>query len=93
MASPPQVRLPIIDISPYIGENHEDVAKRPAVSALLHAACMEYGFFYLDISSYVDSREPEELTALANAFFSLPEEEKDEIALRHGDHARGRHYQ
>lgn len=89
MLSPPQVRLPIIDIAPYISESPEDVAKRPAVSALLHAACMEYGFFYLDISSYVDSQEPEELTALAKAFFSLPEEEKDKIALRHGDYARG----
>lgn len=81
--------LPIIDISPYLNEKPEELAKRPAVSEALHKACVEYGFFYLDISSYVDPREPEELTALAKSFFLLPEEEKDKIALRYGDNARG----
>ncbi|KAF8635967.1 hypothetical protein AX15_000131 [Amanita polypyramis BW_CC] len=81
--------LPIIDISPYLGESPEDAAKRPAISAALHRACVEYGFFYLDISSYVDPREPEELTALAKTFFALPDEVKDGLALRYGDHARG----
>ncbi|SRR6266550_2311252 len=81
--------LPIIDISPYLSETPDELAKRPAVSAALHKACIEYGFFYLDISSYIDPREPEELTALAKSFFLLPEEEKDKITLRCGDNARG----
>jgi len=81
--------LPIIDISPYLSETPEQLAKRPAVSAALHKACVEYGFFYLDISSYMDPREPEELTALAKSFFLLPEDEKDKINLRRGDNARG----
>lgn len=80
--------LPIIDISPYLGtDNH---SKRISTSAALHAACLEYGFFYLDISKYVDPGEPEELTKLAREFFGLPEEEKDKIALRNQDGARGK---
>ncbi|THH01575.1 hypothetical protein EW026_g1164 [Hermanssonia centrifuga] len=55
----------------------------------LHAACLEYGFFYLDISKYVDPSEPAELTRIAREFFSLPEEEKNKIALMNEDHARG----
>lgn len=89
MVSLPPISLPIIDISPYLSEKPGDLAKRSLVSAALHKACVQYGFFYLDISSYLDPHEPEELAALAKAFFSLPEEEKDRIALRHGDHARG----
>ncbi|KAF8630836.1 hypothetical protein AX17_005195 [Amanita inopinata Kibby_2008] len=81
--------LPIIDISPYLSDKPEDIARRTAVSAALHAACVEYGFFYLDISSYITPQEPEELTALARTFFALSEEEKDKIALRNEDHARG----
>jgi isopenicillin N synthase-like dioxygenase len=93
MVSLPPISLPIIDISPYLSEKPSDLAKRSLVSAALHKACVQYGFFYLDISSYLDPHEPEELAALAKAFFSLPEEEKDRIALRHGDHARGRDWQ
>ncbi|KAK2465192.1 hypothetical protein APHAL10511_002546 [Amanita phalloides] len=89
MVSQYPVSLPIIDISPYLSEKPKDVAKRASVSVALHRACIEYGFFYLDISSYVDPHEPEELIALAKAFFTLPEEEKYKIALREGDYARG----
>lgn len=79
--------LPIIDISPYLetGNHH----KRISTSAALHAACLEYGFFYLDISKYVDPEEPAELTRLARQFFALSEEEKNQIALRNEDGARG----
>ncbi|KIL67882.1 hypothetical protein M378DRAFT_159086 [Amanita muscaria Koide BX008] len=84
-----QNSLPIIDISPYLSEKLEDIAQRQAVSVQLHTACVEYGFFYLNISSYVDPHEPEELTALAREFFLSPEEEKDKIALRREDYARG----
>jgi hypothetical protein len=79
--------LPIIDISPYLSVGNR--SKRISTSAALHAACLEYGFFYLDISQYVDPMEPEELTQLARQFFALPEEEKNQIALRNEDGARG----
>jgi isopenicillin N synthase-like dioxygenase len=79
--------LPIVDISPYL-DGH-DTHGRVSTSAALHAACLEYGFFYLDISKYADTSEPEELTRLAQEFFNLPQDEKDKIALKNEDHARG----
>ena len=79
--------LPIISVEPFL---HPDghPGKRSAAAAL-HAACSQYGFFYLDISSYVDKSEPEELTRLAREFFSLPQDEKNKIALSNEDNARG----
>ncbi|KAI0345757.1 Clavaminate synthase-like protein [Trametopsis cervina] len=79
--------LPIINIAPYLSPGNK--AGRISVAAALHAACLEYGFFYLDLSSYIDPSEPEELTRLAREFFALPEDQKERIALRNQDHARG----
>lgn len=81
--------LPIIDIAPFLSSDPADANKRAATSAALHAACVEYGFFYLNIDAYVDRSEPEELTRLAKEFFSLPQEEKDKLALSNQDYARG----
>jgi isopenicillin N synthase-like dioxygenase len=79
--------LPIINIAPWIeGHDHKG---RLSTAAALHAACLEFGFFYLDVSSYIDPDEPEELTRLARRFFSLPQEEKDKISMSNQDHARG----
>jgi len=81
-------RLPIIDIAPYI-EAKRDPTKCRATSDALHSACVKYGFFYLDISQYIDPSEPEELTQLAREFFALPQEEKNKIGLENQDYARG----
>ena len=79
--------LPIIDIAPWVeGHDHKG---RLSTAAAIHAACLEFGFFYLDITSYVDPEEPEELSRLAHEFFSLPQEEKEKISLSKQDHARG----
>jgi len=67
----------------------ESKGHRQQVSAALHDACVQYGFFYLDISSYVDQSETDELTRLAREFFSLPQGEKDKISLKNEDYARG----
>ncbi|KAL0961069.1 hypothetical protein HGRIS_006053 [Hohenbuehelia grisea] len=80
-------KLPIIDIAPFF-EPH-NVEGRRAVADALHLACVQYGFFYLDISAYADPAEPEELTELARQFFALSQEEKDKISLKNEDHARG----
>jgi isopenicillin N synthase-like dioxygenase len=80
--------LPIIDISPYF-QGDIDSHGRISTSAALHAACLDYGFFYLDITKYVDPSEPEELIRLARQFFELPQDEKDKIALKNEDNARG----
>jgi isopenicillin N synthase-like dioxygenase len=79
--------LPIINIAPWIeGHDHHG---RLSTAAAIHAACLEFGFFYLDVTSYIPPEEPEELSRLAREFFSLPQGEKDKISLSNQDHARG----
>lgn len=79
--------LPIIDIAPWIeGHDHKG---RLSTAAAIHAACLEFGFFYLDVSAFVSPDEPEELFRLAREFFGLPQEEKDKISLNSQDCARG----
>ncbi len=80
--------LPIIDIAPFLN-SEGDSEQRSATAAALHQACLEYGFFYLKLSSYVDPSESEVLTQLAHDFFASPQEEKDKIALKNQDYARG----
>ncbi|KDQ62432.1 hypothetical protein JAAARDRAFT_122490 [Jaapia argillacea MUCL 33604] len=79
--------LPIISIAPYL--HPHDGKGRLSTAAAIHAACLDYGFFYLDISCFIDPSEPEELTRLAREFFTLPQAEKDKISLRNEDNARG----
>jgi len=81
--------LPIINIAPFLNNQPEDAALREKTAATLHKACVEYGFFYLDISAYVAASVPETLVELAREFFALPQEEKDKLALANQDHARG----
>jgi isopenicillin N synthase-like dioxygenase len=83
--------LPIIDIAPWV-DGH-DPKGRLSTAAAIHAACLEFGFFYLDVSSFVAPEEPKELSRLARDFFGLPQEEKDKISLSNQDHARGVHLQ
>ncbi|KAJ4482141.1 Clavaminate synthase-like protein [Lentinula aciculospora] len=85
-----QLSLPIISIAPYLSQPSPEVeTRRASVSAAIHSACRDFGFFYLDISTISDPREPEELTELARKFFHSPQEEKDKLALSNQDHARG----
>ncbi|EJC98113.1 Clavaminate synthase-like protein [Fomitiporia mediterranea MF3/22] len=93
-ASPYKLRsLPVIDIAPWVAPESAHVrghnGGRRSTSAALHAACLTYGFFYLDVSSYADQEEMEELSELARRFFALPQEEKDKLALANQDGARG----
>ncbi|KIK03355.1 hypothetical protein K443DRAFT_676838 [Laccaria amethystina LaAM-08-1] len=81
--------LPIIDISSFLDNETQNADKRASVAAALHSACIEYGFFYLNIKAFVDLSEPEELTRLAREFFALPQTEKDKLSLMNEDGARG----
>ena len=68
--SPYKLRsLPVIDIAPWVAPASAKVrghnGGRRSTAAALHAACLTYGFFYLDISSYADQEEMEELAELA----------------------------
>lgn len=82
--------LPIIRIAPYLNKGNS--RGRISASAALHSACVQYGFFYLDLTGFSDPEEPEELAQLAHQFFDLPQETKDELALRSQDGVRGKRY-
>ena len=82
-----QLRLPIIRIAPYLTDG--DDQGRLSTSAALHAACREFGFFYLDLTGFATPEETEELGKLAREFFALPSEEKNKIHLGLQDNARG----
>lgn len=81
--------LPIIDIVPFLNDDPKDADLRASTATALHTACVEYGFFYLDISTYVDPLVPEHLTNLGREFFALPQNEKNKLALKNQDYARG----
>ncbi|KAF9481160.1 Clavaminate synthase-like protein [Pholiota conissans] len=81
--------LPIIDIAPFLTTDPQDADKRAATAAALHSACVEFGFFYLNLDAYVDRSEAAELARLAKEFFALPQEEKDKLSLKNQDSARG----
>ncbi|TFK52566.1 Clavaminate synthase-like protein [Heliocybe sulcata] len=81
--------LPIISLEPYLHPKEHNGKGRISTSAALHAACLDYGFFYLDVSTFIDFDEPRELMRLAREFFALPQEEKNKIGLSKQDGARG----
>jgi isopenicillin N synthase-like dioxygenase len=82
-------QLPIIDLAPLLNDDPVDHDKRVATSEALHRACVQFGFFYLNIEAFADPKEPGELAELGREFFSRPQEEKDIIALKNQDGARG----
>jgi len=53
-----------------------------STAAAIHAACLEFGLFYLDVSVSVSLDEAEELSHLARELFGLLQEEKDKISVR-----------
>jgi isopenicillin N synthase-like dioxygenase len=89
MASIKPTSLPVINIAPFLNDDPKDVDLRVSTAAALHKACVEFGFFYLDISAYVDPSVPENLVKLAREFFSQPQEEKDKLSIANQDGARG----
>jgi len=82
--------LPIISITPWL-LNSDNEAARLEISAALHAACRDFGFFYLNISDYASEEEMSNLLHLARRFFGLKQEEKDKISIRNQDNVRGPH--
>ena len=85
--TPQLCSLPVIHIAPYLTDS--DGHGRLSTSAALHAACREFGFFYLDLTGFATPEETEELATLAREFFALPSEEKNKIHLELQDNARG----
>ena len=76
--------LPVIDVAPLIGAG-PDVACF-AVAARIQAACRERGFFYVT-GHGVPAELLARLEAATEEFFSLPLEDKLEIAMERGGRA------
>jgi isopenicillin N synthase-like dioxygenase len=85
--------LPIIPVAPFLSANKSasscDNKERVDTAKALHAACRDYGFFYLNLEGFITKEETVELTRLAREFFSSPQEVKDLLSLRNSDQARG----
>ena len=86
-STPQLCSLPVIHLAPYLADG--DGHGRLSTSAALHAACKEFGFFYLDLTGFATPEETEELEKLAREFFALPSEVKNQIHLGLQDNARG----
>lgn len=80
--------LPIIDISPY-PPGRGTPESRAETAAALHAACRDFGFFYLDISKVVESEQTDELADLGHRFFKLDGKVKEGLHIQNQDLARG----
>ena len=80
--------LPIIDISPYL-PGRGTPESRAQTAAALHAACRDFGFFYLDISRIVETEQTNELAEFGHRFFGLKNEVKDKLHIQNQDLARG----
>ncbi|MDO6459407.1 2-oxoglutarate and iron-dependent oxygenase domain-containing protein [Granulosicoccaceae sp. 1_MG-2023] len=79
------MNIPLIDISPLY---KSDPGAIKQVADAIDKACRESGFFY--ITGHPISRERiREIRSLANAFFALPESEKQKIDIRHSANHRG----
>jgi isopenicillin N synthase-like dioxygenase len=76
--------LPIVDVSPLIGDGSR--ADVDAVARRIEAACRDSGFFYVS-GHGVPAELVRRLDALSRAFFDLAEAEKMEIAMEHGGRA------
>ncbi|SGY13651.1 BQ5605_C010g05931 [Microbotryum silenes-dioicae] len=96
--------LPVIDLSSFLevgvaaGDSHPSAAsdsdrtsRQSAVAASIHAACRDYGFFYVTGFDSVISREERQGSlAVARQFFDLPEPIKQRVRIdKGGDGARG----
>ncbi|GAA5826276.1 hypothetical protein JCM3770_001668 [Rhodotorula araucariae] len=86
---PAPLTLPVVDLSPFLSET-SDPRARGETAASLHAACLDYGFFYCTgFTSVVSDDERREALDVARQFFARPEDEKAALRIRPGDGARG----
>ncbi|KAI9355110.1 hypothetical protein DFJ73DRAFT_826208 [Zopfochytrium polystomum] len=96
-----QLRLPIIDISPFVeeferkrtGENGDDgtdgdfAAKKAQVAREVDSACRNYGFFYLK-GHGMSAEQMIGMREIVREFFQLPDQEKRAISISE-DSVRG----
>jgi len=77
--------LPIIDISPLNSENRDDW--QPVIKQI-DSACRELGFFYV-VGHGIPQQQFDYIESMADALFSLPEEQKRLISIEDSKNHRG----
>ncbi|CAF0789244.1 unnamed protein product [Rotaria sp. Silwood1] len=80
-----QTSLPIIDIGPLLLNDSNDIHQQET-AAQLHQACRTWGFFYVK-NHGIPMKLQEELIEFSRKFFSLPLENKMQIAMSKGGRA------
>ena len=75
--------LPILDLARYA-----DPAEKAAFLADLRHAARDIGFFYL-INHGVDESLQQAVQQQSRAFFALPDDQKQRVAMIHSPHFRG----
>jgi isopenicillin N synthase-like dioxygenase len=80
------VALPVVDVAPLVAGATGDAAGVAHAAAQIQAACRERGFFYVT-GHGVPARLLDDLAAASAAFFALPPEQKQEIAMERGGRA------
>ncbi|CAE6383943.1 unnamed protein product [Rhizoctonia solani] len=82
--------LPIIDVSSYVPNHPNNTPElRQQTAKALHAACRDFGFFYLNIASLVEEAQTNEIAELGHQFFKLKQDVKDTLHIQNQDLARG----
>jgi isopenicillin N synthase-like dioxygenase len=76
--------LPVIDVSPLVGD--ASAAARAEAAGQIQAACRERGFFYIT-GHGVPAGLVDQLAEASAEFFALPLADKLEIAMTHGGRA------
>ena len=79
------MNIPLIDISPLYSSDPDAI--KP-VAAAIDKACRESGFFYIT-GHPISAERIREMRDLANAFFALPESEKQKIDISRSANHRG----
>lgn len=76
--------LPIVDMSAL--HRSEDVAGHARVAREIRSACREHGFFYV-VGHGIAPSTLDALERSSRRFFSLPQSEKEALAMKHGGRA------
>ncbi|MDP5253803.1 MULTISPECIES: isopenicillin N synthase family oxygenase [unclassified Vibrio] len=79
------LNLPIIDISAL---QSDDVSQWTDVISEIDKACRDIGFFYV-IGHGIPREQFDQVQAMADRFFALPESTKQQISIQHSSNHRG----
>ena len=80
-----QASLPIVDVSPLLLSDADEIGQRDAAEQI-HQACREWGFFYVK-NHGIPTKLQDEMLALSRSFFSQPLDQKMQVTMSKGGRA------